>query len=112
MSSLSYEVRDGIALVTFDQGAMNTLSGQAIEDIAALHAELAGVHADTPLDGVLLRGNRYGLGAGANIGELMKATPDQLAHFMASCSSMLLTLRAFSIASSPRMTSKPASRSA
>ena len=78
MSSLTYEIRDRIAWVTFDQGSMNTLSRQAIAEVAELRAELAGVHAATPLDGVILKGNRYGLGAGANISELMNGTRAEL----------------------------------
>ena len=73
MGSLKYEIRDGIAWVTFDSGAMNTLSRAAIGELAALRKELAAAHAKSKLDGVVLKGNRYGLGAGANIGELMNA---------------------------------------
>ncbi len=74
MSSMSFQVRDGIAWVTFDQGAMNTLSRAAISEVGTLRAELAKAHARSPLKGVVLKGNRYGLGAGANIGELMNGT--------------------------------------
>jgi len=78
MSSLKSEIRDGIAWVTFDQGAMNTLSRAAIGDVAALRRELDDAHAKRPLRGVILRGNRFGLGAGANIGELMNGTRSDL----------------------------------
>jgi len=78
MSSLEFEVRDDIAWVTFDQGAMNTLSRQAIADVTELQARLADVHASTPLKGVILKGNKYGLGAGANIGELMQGSRSDL----------------------------------
>ncbi|RMD81483.1 MAG: hypothetical protein D6815_11700 [Candidatus Dadabacteria bacterium] len=74
MKNFSYEVRDGIAWVRFDSGGMNTLSRQAITELGALREELASVHEKTPLDGVVLQGNKHGLGAGANIGELMAAT--------------------------------------
>ena len=44
--------------------------------------ELAAIHAKTPLAGVILKGNKFGLGAGANIGELMNADRAQLAAFI------------------------------
>jgi 3-hydroxyacyl-CoA dehydrogenase/enoyl-CoA hydratase/carnithine racemase len=74
MSSMTFQVRDGIAWVTFDQGAMNTLSRAAVTEVAALREEIARVHARSPLKGVILKGNRFGLGAGANIGELMSGS--------------------------------------
>ena len=73
MGNFTYEIRNGIAWVTFDSGGMNTLSLAAIGDIGTLRAELAAVHAKSPLAGVIVKGNRFGLGAGANIGELMNA---------------------------------------
>ncbi len=82
MSQFKHEIRDGIAWVTFDSGGMNTLSAAAIADLQAMIAELGRVHAATPLKGVILKGNRFGLGAGANIGELMAATREQLAGFI------------------------------
>jgi len=78
----TYEIRDDIARVTFDSGGMNTLSQGAVEELAALVRELRQVHAKTPLAGVILKGNRHGLGAGANIGELMSATREQLGGFI------------------------------
>ncbi len=82
MSQFEHEVRNGIAWVVFDSGGMNTLSAGAIEDLQALIAELRRVHASTPLTGVVLQGNKFGLGAGANIGELMSATREQLGQFI------------------------------
>lgn len=82
MSQFSYAIRDQIAWVTFDSGGMNTLSQAAINDLRALTAELHEAHARTPLAGVVLRGNQFGLGAGANIGELMTADAAQLAAFI------------------------------
>ncbi len=82
MSQFKYEIRDQIAWVTFDSGGMNTLSQAAITDLRALIAELRQAHAASPLRGVLLRGNQFGLGAGANIGELMTADATQLAAFI------------------------------
>jgi len=73
MGNFKHEIRNGVAWVTFDSGAMNTLSRSAIADIRTLREELAGAHARSPLAGVILTGNRFGLGAGANIGELMNA---------------------------------------
>jgi enoyl-CoA hydratase/carnithine racemase len=73
MGNFKYDLRNGIAWVTFDSGSMNTLSLAAIHDIATLRAELAAAHAKSPLAGVIVKGNRFGLGAGANIGELMNA---------------------------------------
>lgn len=78
MKNFSYEIRDNIAWVTFDSGSMNTFSRQAIEDLRTLLGELERAHAATPLAGVILKGNRFGLGAGANIGELMTGTKADL----------------------------------
>lgn len=82
MSQFKYEIRNDIARVTFDSGGMNTLSQAAITDLRALIEELHGVHAKTPLKGVILEGNKFGLGAGANIGELMTADAAQLGDFI------------------------------
>ncbi len=79
MGTFTTRYDDGIALVTFDQGGMNTLSRAAIEELDALEAEIRARHAQTPLVGVVLSGNRYGLGAGANIGELLQGTRADLA---------------------------------
>jgi 3-hydroxyacyl-CoA dehydrogenase/enoyl-CoA hydratase/carnithine racemase len=78
MSQFTYEVRDAIAWVTFDSGSMNTLSVAAINDLKALTTALNETHRQTPLKGAILKGNRQGLGAGANIGELLHATRAQL----------------------------------
>jgi 3-hydroxyacyl-CoA dehydrogenase len=77
-----HEIRNGIAWVTFDSGAMNTLSAAAVQELTALVTELRALHAKTPLAGVILTGNRFGLGAGANIGELMSADRNQLGGFI------------------------------
>jgi 3-hydroxyacyl-CoA dehydrogenase/enoyl-CoA hydratase/carnithine racemase len=82
MSQLTHAVRDGIAWVAFDSGAMNTLSSAALTDLSATVATITRTHAETPLRGVILKGNRFGLGAGANIGELMTATREQLGTFI------------------------------
>jgi enoyl-CoA hydratase/carnithine racemase len=73
MGNFTYEIRNGIAWVTFDSGGMNTRSLAAIGDIGTLRAELAAARAKSPLAGVIVKGNSFGLGAGANIGELMNA---------------------------------------
>ncbi len=78
MGTLSYEVRDGIAWVTLDCGGMNTFSRQVVSDLAALLDELAAANESQPLAGVILKGNKFGLGAGANIGELMSGTRQDL----------------------------------
>ena len=82
MSQFTHEVRNGIAWVAFDSGAMNTLSAAAVTDLNALRATLQRLHASTPLKGVILKGNRFGLGAGANIGELMTASRVELGKFI------------------------------
>src|SRR6185295_17133905 len=82
MAQFKYEIRDGIAWVTFDSGAMNTLSRSAIREVAELRTELAAEARKSPLAGVVLKGNRYGLGAGANIGELMNAKSADLAELI------------------------------
>jgi 3-hydroxyacyl-CoA dehydrogenase/enoyl-CoA hydratase/carnithine racemase len=82
MSQLTHEVRDGIAWVTFDSGGMNTLSQAAVTDLRAVTAAVLRAHAQTPLAGVILRGNRFGLGAGANIGELMNASRAEMSQFI------------------------------
>lgn len=78
MSQFTHEIRDAIARVTFDSGSMNTLSVGAIGDLKALIAALTAAHKQSPLKGVILKGNKFGLGAGANIGELMGSTRAQL----------------------------------
>jgi 3-hydroxyacyl-CoA dehydrogenase len=82
MGNFSYEIRNDIARVTFDSGSMNTLSAQAIADLTTLREELDAVHAKSPLRGVIMKGNRFGLGAGANIGELLQADRDALAQYI------------------------------
>src|SRR5262245_66536375 len=82
MSQFTYEIRNDIAWVTFDSGGMNTLSAAAIADLKATTAELKKAHASKPLKGVILKGNKFGLGAGANIGELMGATREQLGTYI------------------------------
>jgi 3-hydroxyacyl-CoA dehydrogenase len=79
MAQFQTRIEHGIAIVTFDSGGMNTLSRAAIEELDALEADLRARHARTPLAGVVLLGNRYGLGAGANIGELMQGSDTDLA---------------------------------
>ncbi len=74
MGNFTYELREDLAWVRFDSGSMNTFSSPAIADLEALVAELEAIHAKTPLKGVIMRGNKYGLGAGADIGELMSST--------------------------------------
>ena len=61
MPQFSHVIRNHIAWVTFDSGGMNTLSQAAVSELSALHAELGRIHAATPLLGVLLKGNRFGL---------------------------------------------------
>ncbi|MEO6026160.1 MAG: 3-hydroxyacyl-CoA dehydrogenase NAD-binding domain-containing protein [Candidatus Binatia bacterium] len=78
MATLTTRYENGVALVTFDQGTMNTLSRAAIEELDAVEAAIRTQHAQTPLVGVVLSGNRFGLGAGANIGELMQGSAADL----------------------------------
>src|SRR5689334_2370308 len=75
-----FQIReDGdVAIVTFDSGGMNTLSRAAIEELEAVETDVRARHARAPLAGVVLLGNRYGLGAGANIGELMHGSAADL----------------------------------
>lgn len=79
MGAFTTRYENGIAFVVFDQGGMNTLSRAAIEELDGVEAAVRAQHAKTPLAGVVLTGNRYGLGAGANIGELMQGTASDLA---------------------------------
>lgn len=82
MSQFSHQVRNGIVWLTFDSGAMNTLSGEAVRELTAKISEINKLHAESPLKGVVLKGNRFGLGAGANIGELMNADRAALAAYI------------------------------
>ncbi len=82
MATFTHTIEDGIAYVTFDSGGMNTLSSAAIADLEALEQTLRAAHGRTPLQGAILAGNRYGLGAGANIGELMSGTDADLTGFI------------------------------
>ncbi len=79
MSNFTTRIEDGIAFVTLDQGTMNTLSRSAIAELDRVETELRSRYAREPIVGVVLSGNRYGLGAGANIGELMQGSPAELA---------------------------------
>src|SRR5258708_4340948 len=82
MAQLTFDVRNGIAWVTFESGGMNTLSQAAVTDLRAVIEGIGKVHAATPLVGVVLKGNRLGLGAGANIGELLGADRAALAQYI------------------------------
>ena len=79
MTAFTTRYENGIAFVAFDQNGMNTLSRAAIEELDGVEAAIRAQHARTPLIGVVLTGNRYGLGAGANIGELMQGSAQDLA---------------------------------
>jgi len=79
MAQHQTRIADGLALVTFDSGSMNTLSRAAVEELESVEADVRAQHAKAPLAAVVLLGNRYGLGAGANIGELMQGSAADLA---------------------------------
>jgi 3-hydroxyacyl-CoA dehydrogenase len=79
MGTFTTHYEKGIAWVAFDQGGMNTLSRAAIEELDGVEAAIRAQHQKTALSGVVLTGNRYGLGAGANIGELMQGSAAELA---------------------------------
>ena len=79
MAQFQTRIADGLALVTFDSGSMNTLSRAAVEELETVEADVRAQHAKAPLAAVVLLGNRYGLGAGANIGELMQGSAADLA---------------------------------
>ena len=80
MKIFSYEVRDDqIARVRFDSKGMNTLSRAAVEELDDLVRLLRDEHERRSLLGAILFGNQWGLGAGANIGELMQASEADLA---------------------------------
>jgi 3-hydroxyacyl-CoA dehydrogenase/enoyl-CoA hydratase/carnithine racemase len=79
MAQLTHEIRNGIAWVTFDSGGMNTLSQGAVADARKVVEAIAKT---TGLVGVVLKGNKFGLGAGANIGELMNADKPGLAAYI------------------------------
>jgi 3-hydroxyacyl-CoA dehydrogenase/enoyl-CoA hydratase/carnithine racemase len=92
MSQFRYEVSNGIAWVTFDSGGLNTLSAATIGDLKALIAEINATHAKTPLQGVVLKGNQHGLGAGANINELLQGTRAQLEELIDAGNAQLFTI--------------------
>lgn len=78
MAQFHIRIDGDVAIVTFDSGSMNTLSRAAVEELDQVEAEIRARHARSPLAGVVLLGNRHGLGAGANIGELMQGTTADL----------------------------------
>jgi len=82
MGAFTTRYENDLALVSFDQGGMNTLSRAAIEELDGIEAAIRERHIATPLTAVVLTGNRYGLGAGANIGELMQGSPADLASLI------------------------------
>ena len=72
MAQLRHEIRNQVAWVTFDSGGMNTLSQAAVDRRRRRSSPRSPRRTPpTPLAGVILKGNSFGLGAGANIGELM-----------------------------------------
>ncbi len=79
MGAFAVRYENDLAFVAFDQGGMNTLSRAAVEELDGVEAQIRERHAAAPLTAVVLIGNRYGLGAGANIGELMQGSPEDLA---------------------------------
>jgi 3-hydroxyacyl-CoA dehydrogenase/enoyl-CoA hydratase/carnithine racemase len=97
MAQFTHSVRDGVAWVTFDSGGMNTLSVAAIDELQATLTALQSVHARTPLTGVILTGNKHGLGAGANIGELMGATRAQLEALIDAGNAVLFAIEESSV---------------
>ena len=78
MGNFSYDIKDSIAQLSFDSGSMNTLGAAVIEELGEVLAQLEAAHSTEPLLGVILAGNRLGLGAGADIGELMAGDRGQL----------------------------------
>jgi len=92
MGSCSIRIEDDVAFVTFDQGGMNTLSRSAIDDLGGAVGEVQARHAARALAGVVLTGNRYGLGAGANIGELMQGSAADLAALIDRGNEMLFAI--------------------
>lgn len=74
----TYDVRDRIAWVVFDSGGMNTLSRAALDDLQRLVGEIEERAEADDIVGVILKGNRHGLGAGADIGELLNASATEL----------------------------------
>jgi 3-hydroxyacyl-CoA dehydrogenase/enoyl-CoA hydratase/carnithine racemase len=79
MAMFQTRYENDVAYVVFDSGGMNTLSRAAVEELDGVEAEIRDHHARSPLVGVVLTGNRYGLGAGANIGELLQGSASELA---------------------------------
>jgi len=74
MANFGIRIEHHVALVTFDSGGMNTLSRAVVEELDKVEDQLRNHHDREPLTGAVLLGNRFGLGAGANIGELMQGT--------------------------------------
>ncbi len=94
MGAFTVRYEQGLALVGFDQGGMNTLSRTAIDELDALEAGIRAQHARTPLTAVVLSGNRYGLGAGANIGELLQGSAADLAGMIERGDEVLFRIEA------------------
>ena len=78
MANFSVRIENGVALVTLDSGGMNTLSRAVVDELEKVEGGLRTHHDREPLAGAVLLGNRLGLGAGANIGELMQGTAADL----------------------------------
>lgn len=91
----THEVRDGIAWVTFDSGGMNTISAQAIEELWDLVGELEMINLQ--FDNVVLKGNKFGLGSGADIHELMHASRDDLARLIDQGHEVLFKIEEFPV---------------
>jgi 3-hydroxyacyl-CoA dehydrogenase/enoyl-CoA hydratase/carnithine racemase len=92
MAQFQIRIERDVAIVIFDSGGMNTLSRAAVEELERVEAEVRAQHARTPLTGVVLLGNRYGLGAGANIGELMQGSAADLTALIDRGNAVLLRI--------------------
>jgi 3-hydroxyacyl-CoA dehydrogenase len=92
MGQFTTTIEDRIALVRFDAGGMNTLSRAAIAELDDVERGLRAEHGRAPLAGAILIGNRFGLGAGANIGELMQGSAADLAALIDQGNALLFRI--------------------
>lgn len=94
MALVEWRIENRVALVHLDQGAMNTLSRAAMGALEAAAGELEAVRDREALIGAILVGNARGLGAGADIHELMAADRSGLAELIDAGHRLLFRIEA------------------
>eukprot|EP01034_Spumella_vulgaris_P010161 gene10162-12893_t len=89
MSSIRYENRDGIAIVTLDRGTANALNTEMIKEISELFKELQG---EPSVKGAIITGKENFFSAGLDVIELVGYGQDHSRVFWRAFAHMMSTL--------------------